>query len=127
MPFPAREPAAPPVDPAEVARTDFCAAFVIDASGKIVAHNRTAGDLWGAGRRPLVTVPFAALFEAAPADAAAEAAWAAFKAEAGDRPAPRGFRLPDGTRVGMGVRIERAFGGGGSYIATVRPLPPPAR
>lgn len=104
---------------------DVCAAFVIDADGNVLASNATARELWRAEKRSLVATPFVQLFvsEAAPnATGETVVAWTALKAEAGQRWKSCLARLHDGAEIAVRVRVERAFGGGGSYIAVVQPM-----
>lgn len=101
---------------------DICAAFVIDADGNVLASNSTARELWRVEKRSLVATPFVQLFVPA-SDAAGETvgAWAVLKTDAGQRWKSCIARSLDGAEVHVRVRIERAFGGGGSYIAVVQP------
>lgn len=104
---------------------DVCAAFVIDADGNVLASNATARELWRAEKRSLVATPFSHLFApGAVAQAAGELAdsWTVLKADAGKRWKPYLARAHDGVEIATRVRIERAFGGGGSYIAVVQPV-----
>lgn len=104
---------------------DVCAAFVIDADGNVLASNSTARELWRAEKRSLVATPFVQLFVSDPASAAAVetiGTWATLKTEAGQRWKSCLARLHDGAEMTVRVRIERAFGGGGSYIAVAQPV-----
>lgn len=97
--------------------------FVIDAEGKIVATNEGARQLWAASREVLTGREFTTLFRhesVSTVTALGEAmdwrtlrrlgleAWVTLAAEA-----------CDGTRQEVRMRVERAVGGAGSYIATV--------
>lgn len=115
----------PPISPSVSTPLDgeFCGVFVIGADGKVVASNASARQLWSAENRPLVGISFAALFD--PAEPAVEsqdasAEWQAFKRDAWEQWMPRGARRHDGPTCEVRVRLERAYGGAGSYIATVR-------
>jgi hypothetical protein len=122
MPVPNLEPVVDSVEVGAVSRADFCAAFVIDAAGNVVAYNRTAAELWSTPRRPLVGVPFVSLVASTFAEVPAETAWHGFKANACERTVRCSLGVADGAAIEASVRLERAFGGGGSYIATVRPF-----
>lgn len=115
------------LSPAEpVAPADVCAVFVIDATGNVVATNATAREVWCARSRPLVALAFAQLFEteATPVESDVHTMqWQALKSEAYECWTRRVARPLDGPARHVRVRIERAFGGGGSYIGTVQPLP----
>lgn len=108
--------------------SDVCAAFVIDADGNVLASNSTARELWRAEKQSLVATPFVQLFvpdPASPASGETVGTWAALKTEAGQRWKSCLARLHDGAEIAVRVRIERAFGGGGSYIAVAQPVDRP--
>lgn len=110
------------LDPVDGA--DLCAVLVLDASGKVVAVNDSARALWGAGKLELVGIAFARLRTDTPSVAKqedSEAAWKAFLADAGGRWTSMSIRSRDGSARDVRVRLERALGGAGTYIATVQP------
>lgn len=114
------------LSPAEPnALADVCAVFVVGAAGDIVANNASARQLWSAGNRRLATLPLVALFTAngaaAEPDALAEE-WKRLKAEASERWVQHTAKPFDGSTCEVRLRIERASGGGGSYIVSVQPL-----
>lgn len=99
--------------------------FVIDACGSVVAANESARELWIAGKQSLVGLPIATLFarEGSSDDAEVLAAhWKELKTSAGERWTRRLAQPLEGPACEVRLRIERAFGGGGSYIGTIQPL-----
>jgi PAS domain-containing protein len=105
---------------------DWHGVFVVDASGQIVALNFSAGLLWGVDPRSLVTRSLASLLHASgtgPVEPEnAEQDWSELKREASDGWAVRFVVVPQGSPVAVRVRLERASGGAGSFIALVRPI-----
>lgn len=103
----------------------MCAVFVIDAGGHVVACNASARQLWAAGKRPIVTLPLVVLLGEAQdpiePDVLLEQ-WKALKIEALDRWTRRMAMPFSGPAVEVNVRLERATGGAGSYIALIRPM-----
>lgn len=93
---------------------------MLDSTGKVVATNESARQLWAAHDRSLVGTPVGGLLltESATStdvpwktvSAAALNQWASFVAKP-QNGAPRAVR----------IRLERAVGGAGSYIAVVVP------
>lgn len=119
-------PSDPPFSTLANARTDsfFCAALVLDAGGKVVAANESARQLWSAPDRSLIGRPFLRLLalEPLPADEAACAAeWPRVRADLLDRCTHQMTQPLHGAGRPVRVRIERATGGAGSYLATVAP------
>ncbi|ACB75446.1 PAS domain-containing protein [Opitutus terrae] len=109
-----------------IAEADLCAAVVLDATGKIVAVNQSARQLWSASDRSLIGRPFAQLFvlDAAPEAAdAAVARWRILSAETLDRTTVLTALPLTGAKREVRVRLERAVGGAGSYLATVQIAP----
>jgi len=103
---------------------DLCAAFVIDADGNIVASNSSARQIWSPTGRSLVAMAFVTLFSRADASGAPEdpvEQWSQLKGGL-DRWTPQVARRFDLPSCAVRVRLERSSGGGGSYIATVRPV-----
>jgi PAS domain-containing protein len=104
--------------------SELCGVFVVDAVGNIVASNASARELWSADRRVLVGLPVALLFRGNEISTDPEFLtdeWARLKAEALDQWSMRPARRIGGPPFDARVRIERASGGAGSYIATVLP------
>lgn len=104
--------------------TDFCAVLVIDAAGRIVAANLSARQLWAAGERALAGRCVAELFGLKPVPSEAEPGageWKVFKALALDRWAMLAAHAIPAAPRETRVRLERAFGGAGSFIATILP------
>lgn len=112
-------------DPAATqAASEICGAFVVDASGNVIASNASARQLWSEDHRSLLGRPLAELFSAGKIDAEPEAAlvqWQQLKTETLDRWTTRPARRLDGGCLDVRLRLERASGGAGSYIATVLP------
>ncbi len=103
---------------------DVCGMFVVDAGGKIVAANQSAHQFWENTRRSFVGALLPRLFAADPAQSDEEnfeAEWKAFKATALDRWTTRVTEPATGASRHVRFRLERAFGGAGTFIATVRP------
>jgi hypothetical protein len=114
-------------DEAIAAGIDLCAVLVLDASGNVVAANGSARQLWAVAGRSLVGLPLAGFFAgeapvAADTDAAKddEGRWQALRTRMLDRWASLATRTLDGSVQNVRVRLERALGGAGSYIATIR-------
>jgi PAS domain-containing protein len=101
--------------------------FVIDADGKVVAANLSACELWGSAGKSIVGVSFASLFvpgaDASEVDST-DAQWSTFRTAALERWSTCLTQPPGGLGREVRMRLERAFGGAGSYIATVRPRVP---
>lgn len=99
------------------------AALVIDADGLVVAANESASAMWGAAHRTLVKVPLSDLLgfdppaEADPADVA----WQKLKAAALNQWAIARIHPRRAAEASVRVRLERARGGAGTYLATVLP------
>jgi PAS domain-containing protein len=108
----------------------LCAVLVLDASGKIVAANRSARHLWAAMDKSLVGFSFAELlaFAAVGGDPDTPGAqWKALSTAALNRSTPLIAKPLDGSSREVYVQLERALGGAGSYIATIQPrLPHPS-
>ncbi|HLP24918.1 MAG TPA: hypothetical protein VK477_04525 [Acidobacteriota bacterium] len=114
-----------PNTPLTSADFDTCAAFVLDADGIVVASNTSARVFWSDVARPLVTMPFTTLFAADVASQDPEGLaqqWLQLKRDGLDRWTLRVARRLDGSTLEVRLRLERASGGGGSYIATVQPI-----
>lgn len=104
--------------------SDLCAALVIDASGNIVAANRSTADVVGAGGKSLMGLPFVSLFApkettGEPADSADE--WKSLCASALERWTVCTAQPQDAVPRKIRFRLERAFGGAGTYIAVLQP------
>lgn len=105
---------------------EFHASVVIDASGQIVAANRTASDLLGVPGKSLIGLPFTSRFapeNAEPGQARDASEWKSLCAAALDQLVAFHARREDGRTFPVRVQLERAFGGAGSYIAVIRALP----
>ena len=103
---------------------DLYGMFVVDAAGKVVAANASASQFWGTGGRSFVGASLANLFATGPDGAEvdeSEGQWKAFKAAALDRWTPCRARQAGDSSREVRVRLERAIGGAGSFIAMVRP------
>ena len=108
-------------------RAEFCAVLVLDASGKVVAANSSARRLWTAVDKSLVGLPFAWLFRLDGDSAELEfcdSRWKAMKTSALDCWTQLAAQPLDGLPCDVRVRLERALGGAGSYIATIQPHRP---
>jgi two-component system, cell cycle sensor histidine kinase and response regulator CckA len=108
---------------------DFCGVLVLDAGGSIVAANSSAREITSVGDIALIGQPFAALFvfEIVSTDAEFLAAqWDALRESALDRWTPLSLQSPAGAPREVRVRLERAVGGAGTYIAMLQPPPAPA-
>jgi PAS domain-containing protein len=106
--------------------SDVCGVFVVDADGRVVASNASARQLWSTDARPLVALPLAALFSAdlgAPEPEEVAQQWRQLKSDAMDRWTLRSAQRLNGPVCEVRLRVERASGGAGSYIATVLPVP----
>ncbi|MDO8544765.1 MAG: PAS domain-containing protein [Opitutaceae bacterium] len=106
---------------------DLCPVLVVDASGRVVAANRSARQLWAAPDKFFVGLPFAALF--APGSNSSnsellERQWKDLSAVVMDNWAPLAAQVVGGPPREVRVRLERAFGGAGSYIAAIQPQLP---
>jgi len=117
--------AAPTLSPAPAAVDDaeLSAVLVLDVSGRVVAANHSARQLWGATEKSLIGRPFAKLLvlDGGSDDSASfEAQWKAFLAVALDRSTHHLVQPLQGTPREVFVRIERATGGAGSFIASLR-------
>jgi PAS domain-containing protein len=105
--------------------SDLCGVFVVDADGKVVASNASARALWSTATRPLISLPLAALFSSTsvspePGEGEVAEQWRQLKSDAMDRWTLRQARRLDDAPTGeVRLRLERASGGAGSYIATV--------
>ncbi len=110
-------------DEAAAVGSALCAVLVLDASGKIVAVNGSARQLWAVAGKSLVGLPLAGFFESeAPVVATAEAdeeRWQELRTRTLDRWVSLATRATDGSVQDVHVRLERALGGAGSYIATI--------
>lgn len=98
--------------------------LVLDATGKVVAGNQAARHLWAVADKGLVGSPFSALLSSATGatDVDSETAqWAALRAATLDRSASLSVQPRSGPSRAARVRLERAVGGAGSYIATIQP------
>lgn len=117
-------PSLPTSETGPVDEAELCAAFVLDASGRIVAVNRSGRQLLGASDRPLVGLPFAGFFRlrASPTESESpEAQWESLRTATLDHWSALTAQPMNGPPHPAQVRIERAFGGAGTYIATVLP------
>jgi hypothetical protein len=107
-----------------------CAVLVLDASGKVVAANRSARHLWAAMDKSLVGFSFAELLAVAGVVGDPDtpgAQWKALSTAALNRSTPLIAQPLDGSAREVYVQLERALGGAGSYIATIQPrLPHPS-
>ena len=101
------------------------AVLVIDASGKVVAANTTARTLWQDKAKPLVNaaLPELVAYAADPASTPPPAGrWEQFRLAALDQALPVELRPVDGSSSRpMTIRLERSYGGGGTYIAALVP------
>ena len=99
--------------------------FVIDAEGKIVATNEGARRLWGVGTEVLVGRAFTSLFrgerssEHPEMDAIAD--WRTLLRRTRETRTALAMAAGEGGPEEVTLRVERAIGGAGSYIATVAP------
>ncbi len=103
---------------------DLCAVLVLDAGGRVVAANRSARQLWAAPDKALVGFPFGGLFglESVSAEPqSAETQWKALSTATVDRWTSSLARPLSGPPREVRVRLERALGGAGSFIATIQP------
>lgn len=110
------------VDDALIPEAELCAVLVLDALGHVVATNRSARQLWRVEKGSLVGVPVAELLvsrESAPE--LPEARWKALLGQTLERTGLFLARPLDAAPREVGVRVERSFGGAGSYIATIHP------
>lgn len=95
--------------------------LVIDASGKVVASNPGAQALCSDGKS-LVGQPLAAFFGGAERSGDAdflEEQWRTLRRDALDNWALRRLACPSAANREVHVRVERALGGAGSYLATI--------
>lgn len=116
-------PDAPGANPDATAWADVCAVLVLDVSGHVVAANRSARELWGVTDKAIVQLQLASLFapDAASVADEADAQWHALRATALDTWARLTAYPQNGSAREVRVRVERAFGGAGTYIATIQP------
>lgn len=101
----------------------LCAVLILDAMGKVVASNRSARELWGTGSASLVGLTFAQLFaiETVSGNAlVAEAQWKSQTAASLDRWTTATVQPKHGPAREVLLRLERSFGGAGSYIGMVQ-------
>lgn len=102
----------------------LCAALVIDASGKVVAANQSARDLLGIPAKSLIGLSVPGLFTPggvrSESDGAADE-WKSLCAAALDRWTRVRAHPPGNPPVDVRVRLERAFGGAGTYMAVLLP------
>lgn len=106
---------------------DLCAVLVLDASGNVVAANRSARYLWAGPDKSFVRSAFAGLFISALESDDPEFLETESKvliAGALDRWTRLMAKPVDGQPRAVRVRLERALGGAGSYIATIQPQAP---
>lgn len=99
------------------------AVLVIDAAGNVVAANTTARALWRDKAKPLVNAALPELVtcegDRVSAGTATER-WKQFRQLALDRALAVELRPVDGsTPRAMTLRLERSYGGGGTYIAAL--------
>lgn len=96
------------------------AALVVDADGRVVAANTSAQMLWASPKTSLVNRSLVSLTGAMAATAESESAqWQSIKKSALDDFVTTAVRPVDGgEKRSVRMRLERAYGGGGSYIAT---------
>lgn len=100
------------------------AALVIDAGGKIVAANGTASDVLAASGKTLIGLPLAGLCTAEGASSAPTTSsdeWKSFCAATLDRWTAFAAHVPGSPARAVYLRLERAFGGAGTYIAVLHP------
>lgn len=95
------------------------AALVVDADGRVVAANTSAQMLWASPKTSLVNRSLVSLTGASPATDSESAQWQLIKQSALDDFVATKVRPVDGGEErSIRMRLERAYGGGGSYIAT---------
>jgi hypothetical protein len=117
----------PGADAGPIDEADLCAVLVLDASGNVVAANRSARHLWAGADRAFVRSAFAELFVSKLDSNDPEFLETESKvliAGALDRWTPLVAKPLDGQPRAVRVRLERALGGAGSYIATIQPQTP---
>lgn len=120
------ERSSPLPDPrsATAGETTLCAALVLDSTGKVVATNESARQLWAAPDRSLVGTPVSDLLltERTASDAiSAHLSWKTFSTAALNQWAAFVAQPHNGPPRAVRIRLERAVGGAGSYIAVVVP------
>lgn len=100
--------------------------LVVDAAGSVVASNSSAREVWHATSRSLVNLPVVRLLGSGDGVAEpsfAEVQWQVLRSAALDRSLVVLVRPVDGAHpFSMRLCLERAHGGGGTYIATLWPL-----
>jgi hypothetical protein len=98
------------------------AVLVLDAHGNVVAANRSSRDLWGTPDRSLVGLPLAGLVAQDPPVSAAgrDADWKKLRSEALDQWKPIAVVPLDGGPQPARLRLEKALGGAGTYIAIIQ-------
>lgn len=98
--------------------------LVLDATGKVVATNESARQLWAAPDRTLVGTPVGSMLLTEPAASDAlsiDLPWKTLCAVALNQWTSLVAKPQTGSLRSVRVRLERAVGGAGSYIAIVVP------
>lgn len=102
----------------------WCAVLVLDSTGKVVASNESARLLWATPDRSLVGAPVGGLLlaEGATVDASSPSLpWKTVSTTALNRWALFVAKPRSGMLRPVRVRVERAVGGAGSFIAVAMP------